>query len=116
DRHLELKWCPLPSHNPLSGSPPTSPRKLGLLAGIFEDGSMSVYVVPYPPDLASTECSPSMTPIYVRLAPFLRFELEEVAFCTLDWGNSELIAAGLSNRVITVYNLGRALRSPSERK
>jgi hypothetical protein len=33
----------------------------------------------------------------VRLAPFLRFELEEAAFCTLDWGNSELIAAGLSN-------------------
>ncbi|KAI0277541.1 hypothetical protein BGY98DRAFT_979460 [Russula aff. rugulosa BPL654] len=110
---LELKWCPLPSHDPLSGSPPASPRKLGLLAGIFEDGSMSVYVVPYPPDLASTERSPSMTPIYVRLPPFLRFE---AAFCTLDCGNSELIAAGLSNGVITVYNLGRALRSPSERK
>ena len=24
------------------------PRKIGLLAGIFEDGTMSVYVVPYP--------------------------------------------------------------------
>ncbi|KAN0116627.1 hypothetical protein V8E52_005771 [Russula decolorans] len=110
---FELKWCPLPSHDPLSGPPPASPRKLGLLAGVFEDGTMSVYVVPYPPDLASTERS---TPVYVRLAPFLRFELEEAAFCTLDWGNSELIAAGLSNGVIAVYNFGRALRSPSERK
>jgi transcription factor C subunit 6 len=34
----------------------------------------------------------------VRLPePILRIELEEAAFCTLDWGNSELMAAGLSN-------------------
>jgi transcription factor C subunit 6 len=112
---LELKWCPLPSHDSLSGPPPASPRKLGLLAGVFEDGSLSVYVVPYPPDLAYTQRSSMTNPVYVRLpAPLLRIELEEAAFCTLDWGNSELIAAGLSNGVIAVYNLGRALRSPSE--
>ena len=67
----------------------------------------------------------------MRLTPFLHFELEEAAFCTLDWGNSELIAAGLLHfhyfghvwsitqgvlGVIAVYNLGRALRSPSECK
>ena len=38
-------------------------------------------------------------PSAVGLDPFLRFELEEAAFCTLDWGNSELIAAGLSNGI-----------------
>jgi hypothetical protein len=27
-------------------------RKLGLLAGTFEDGSLTVYAVPYPPDIA----------------------------------------------------------------
>ncbi|KAH9980956.1 hypothetical protein BGW80DRAFT_1162238 [Lactifluus volemus] len=112
---LELKWCPLPSHDPLSGPPPASPRKLGLLAGVFEDGSLSVYVVPYPPDLASGQLSLTADPVYVRLpAPILRIELEEAAFCALDWGNSELIAAGLANGVIVVYNIGRALRSPSE--
>ena len=73
---------------------------------------MSMYVVPYLPDFASTERSSTTTPIYGKLpnacistdsplamssALFLRFELEEAAFCTLDWGNSELIAAGLSN-------------------
>ncbi|KAI0306286.1 hypothetical protein B0F90DRAFT_1688642 [Multifurca ochricompacta] len=112
---LELKWCPLPSHDPLAGPSQAFPRKLGLLAGVFEDGSLSVYVVPYPPDLAPTQHSPTTDPVYVKInEPILRIELEEAAFCTLDWGNSELIAAGLANGVIVVYNIGRALQSPSE--
>ena len=37
-------------------------------------------------------------PSTVRIPePILRIELEEAAFCALDWGNSELIAAGLAN-------------------
>lgn len=52
----------------LSEPPPACPRKLGLLAGVFEDGSLSVYIVPYPPDLASTEPSSTRTPIYGRLS------------------------------------------------
>ncbi|KAI9446184.1 hypothetical protein H4582DRAFT_1904141 [Lactarius indigo] len=92
---FELKWCPLPSHDPLSGPSPNPPRKLGLLAGVFEDGSLSVYLVKAP-------------------EPILRIEHDEAAFCTLDWGNSELIAAGLANGAIVVYNIGRAVRSPSE--
>lgn len=31
------------------------PRKLGLLAGTFEDGSVSIFVVPYPQDLLDSE-------------------------------------------------------------
>jgi hypothetical protein len=30
----------------------TQIRKLGLLAGTFEDGSLSIYAVPYPADLS----------------------------------------------------------------
>ncbi|KAI9511105.1 hypothetical protein F5148DRAFT_1298112 [Russula earlei] len=112
---LELKWCPLPSHDPLSEHSPATPRKLGLLAGIFEDGSLSVYAVPYPSDLAPAQPSLATNPVYVKPPkPILRIELEEAAFCVLDWGNSELMAAGLANGVVVVYNLGRALRSPSE--
>ncbi|KAH9079690.1 hypothetical protein EDB83DRAFT_2514204 [Lactarius deliciosus] len=110
---FELKWCPLPSHDPLSGPSPNSPRKLGLLAGVFEDGSLSVFVVPYPPDLAPAQASTD--PIFLKVPePILRIEHDEAAFCTLDWGNSELIAAGLANGAIVVYNIGRAMRSPSE--
>jgi transcription factor C subunit 6 len=115
---LELKWCPLPSHDPLSGPSPESPRKLGLLAGVFEDGSLSVYVVPYPPDLAPAQASTTSTdPIFLKAPePIVRIEHDEAAFCTLDWGNSELVAAGLANGAIVVYNIGRAVRSPSERE
>jgi transcription factor C subunit 6 len=39
-----------------------------------------------------------INPPAVRLPePIVRIELEEAAFCTLDWGNSELMAAGLAN-------------------
>jgi hypothetical protein len=48
----------------LSGQSPISPRKLGLLGGVFEDGSLSVYVVPYPQDLASAQPSSTANPIY----------------------------------------------------
>ncbi|KAI0263392.1 hypothetical protein BC834DRAFT_827534 [Gloeopeniophorella convolvens] len=111
---LELKWCPLPSNDPLSGPSPVSPRKLGLLAGIFGDGSLSVYVVPYPPDLAATQ-PPSLGPVHVKLPePIVRIELEEAACCTLDWANSEVVAIGLANGAIAVYNIARALSAPSE--
>jgi transcription factor C subunit 6 len=34
------------------------PRKLGLLAGTFEDGSLSVYVVPDPEDVSNKDDDP----------------------------------------------------------
>ncbi|KAH9980954.1 hypothetical protein BGW80DRAFT_1441577 [Lactifluus volemus] len=51
---------------------------------------------PVPTGLGIQKPSLTADPIYVRLpAPTLRIELEEAAFCALDWGNSKLIAAGL---------------------
>ena len=40
------------------------PRKLGLLAGTFEDGSLSVYVVPYPEDMRPNNASTDSGTIY----------------------------------------------------
>lgn len=34
------------------------PRKLGLLAGTFEDGSLSIYVVPDPEDVRNKDDDP----------------------------------------------------------
>lgn len=80
---FELKWCPLPAHDHLSvrdcniivhtdvvltTTPyvfqkpfdPASPlRKIGILAGTFEDGSVSLYVIPDPTDIASRVGSPN---------------------------------------------------------
>ncbi|THH16490.1 hypothetical protein EW146_g4149 [Bondarzewia mesenterica] len=105
----ELKWCPLPSHDPLS-EPKSSPktRKLGLLAGTFEDGSVSVYAVPYPPDLQQ---DPSV-PLFVKPSEsLLRIELEEASCWTIEWANSEVIAMGCTNGAIAVYDIGDALRT-----
>ncbi|PPQ78436.1 hypothetical protein CVT25_011881 [Psilocybe cyanescens] len=105
----DLKWCPLPSHD-LQGDM-TQGKKLGLLGGTFEDGSFSVFLVPDPSNFASLE-GDNRPPVCVRLPhPILRIELEETCCWTFDWANSEVIAIGMTNGVITVYNIGPALKS-----
>ncbi|KAG6911400.1 hypothetical protein DXG01_016497 [Tephrocybe rancida] len=104
----ELKWCPLPSHD--DHSEKRRPRKLGLLSGVFEDGSWSVYVVPFPEDVrADGDLS---QPVYVKLPePLVRIELEETNCWTFDWANSEQIAIGTTNGIIAVYDLGPYLKA-----
>ncbi|KAH7924733.1 hypothetical protein BV22DRAFT_1195685 [Leucogyrophana mollusca] len=108
----EVKWCPLPAHDERrqSKSGP-EPRKLGLLAGTFEDGSLSIYAVPDPVDVTPRSQESSL-PVYVRLPePLLRIELEETSCWTLDWANSEVIAVGCTNGYIAVYDIGKALKT-----
>ncbi|KAI0747289.1 hypothetical protein BC629DRAFT_1299009 [Irpex lacteus] len=109
----EIRWCPLPSHDPLKGSSnsQTSPRRLGLLAGTFEDGSVSIFAVPYPPDVASSDSTDG--PIYVKIVePLVKFELEDTAAWCLDWANSEVIAVGCSNGYVAVFDVAEALLNP----
>ncbi|KDR73824.1 hypothetical protein GALMADRAFT_72049 [Galerina marginata CBS 339.88] len=102
----ELKWCPLPSHDIVNDSNNGQRKKLGLLAGTFEDGSLSVFVVPDPGDVISADSTNSL-----KSQPILRIELEETLCWTFDWANSELIAIGTTNGIIAVYNIGPALKS-----
>ncbi|KAH9833074.1 uncharacterized protein C8Q71DRAFT_713586 [Rhodofomes roseus] len=113
---FELKWCPLPSNDPAEEiAVPTRPRKLGVLAGTFEDGSLSLYTIPDPASLYPDGNQPSQ-PICVRLSePLLRFELEETMCWGMDWANSEVIAVGCTNGSIAVYNIADALKRPDER-
>ncbi|KAL0946421.1 hypothetical protein HGRIS_012644 [Hohenbuehelia grisea] len=109
---LDLKWCPLPANDRLfdAGSSP-GPRKLGILGGVFEDGSLSVFAVPYPSDLSDLS-SESSSPIFAKIPePLLRIELEQTAITAFDWANSELLAVGNSHGSIAVYNVGQALCS-----
>ena len=48
----------------------TNCRKLGILAGVFEDGSMCMYAIPDPQDIGSadSEQGPSFGPYYWHLA------------------------------------------------
>jgi transcription factor C subunit 6 len=47
------------------------PRRLGLLAGTFLDGSFSVYAVPYPADLAG-HSNTAKGPIFCECLPEVR--------------------------------------------
>ncbi|PPQ65649.1 hypothetical protein CVT24_011803 [Panaeolus cyanescens] len=105
---FELKWCPLPSHDQFNGNKQI--KKLGLLGGTFEDGTFAVYVVPDPTTLKPSKKTDSQ-PLYVKLQPILRIELEETSCWTFDWANSEVIAIGTTNGIISVFNLGSYLKN-----
>ncbi|EIN07154.1 hypothetical protein PUNSTDRAFT_104680 [Punctularia strigosozonata HHB-11173 SS5] len=110
-----LKWCPLPAHDPLDEDDredTSSPRKLGVLAGTFADGSLAFFVIPHPEDIQSSGYN-SPGPVYVRLVPILRIEHEETSCWALDWANSQRIAVGCTNGFIAVYDIAEALRSGS---
>ncbi|KAI0929118.1 hypothetical protein AcW1_006148 [Taiwanofungus camphoratus] len=115
---FELKWCPLPSNDthqdPTSPSTPSARRKLGILAGTFEDGSLSLYAVPDPASVvvANDGRDEASHPIFVKLLkPLIRIELEETSCWALDWANSEVIAVGCTNGSIAVYNIAQALKA-----
>jgi transcription factor C subunit 6 len=88
---FDLKWCPLPSHG--SSRADEEPKKLGLLAGTFEDGSFCVYAVPDPDGLVNREDGPCL----IKIDPLLRIELPEAACWSFDWANSQRVAIGTTN-------------------
>ncbi|KAI0797510.1 hypothetical protein C8Q75DRAFT_738495 [Abortiporus biennis] len=111
----DLKWCPLPSHDSskVDTDDPRPVRKLGLLGGTFEDGSLSIFVVPHPADIAAKlgEDHDHSKPVFVKLSePLLRFELEDAACWSMSWANSEVIAVGCTNGSIAVFNIKEAIR------
>lgn len=90
---------------------------MGILAGTFEDGSLSIYVVPDPDDVRPPE-NDARLPVFggsllllsvkksvsrtVRLPePALRIEHEGASCWSLDWANSDIIAVGLTNGEIS---------------
>ncbi|KAG9034900.1 hypothetical protein FRB95_012457 [Tulasnella sp. JGI-2019a] len=104
-----LKWCPLPSHDPWmdpsTAEDTISLRKLGILGGVFADGSVSFWIIPDPVDMRTQQSSPEDV-IKVHLKePILRIELYEVPFWSLDWANSEMIAVGTTNGIVAVYHI-----------
>ncbi|KAG9318901.1 hypothetical protein JVU11DRAFT_1011 [Chiua virens] len=111
----EIKWCPLPAHDLWKGAQPRDPRKLGILAGTFEDGSLSIYIVPDPEDIRPPRYDTTQ-PVFVKLPePALRIEHEGTSCWSLDWANSEVIAVGLTNGCLAVYNVKDALDSGKTR-
>jgi transcription factor C subunit 6 len=97
------------------------PRKLGVLAGTFEDGSLSIYAIPEPQDMLPNDYTSSSGPVFgsfqmnytfysfnrriltynglpVHLSdPVVRVEMTDAMCWSLDWGNSDILAVGCTN-------------------
>ncbi|KAJ8468928.1 hypothetical protein ONZ51_g9335 [Trametes cubensis] len=94
------------------GQGPT--KKLGIIGGTFEDGSLTFYAVPDPSTIIDAVERPAGQPLLVKLTePLLRIELEETACWAFDWANSDVVAVGCTNGSIAVYNVGKAFRGES---
>ncbi|KAI0647474.1 hypothetical protein C8Q79DRAFT_1068955 [Trametes meyenii] len=116
---FEVKWCPLPSNDSLEDSDDAHehPRKLGVLGGTFEDGSLTFYAVPDPAAIRPSTGGPVDRPLLGKSAciklpkPLLRIELEEAMCWCFDWANSEVVAVGTTIGTIAIYNVGKGLWS-----
>ncbi|KAF9075115.1 hypothetical protein BDP27DRAFT_1315519 [Rhodocollybia butyracea] len=106
----ELKWCPLPSPSAKTSSESQLPGKLGLLSGTFEDGSFAIFAIPDPKEITPSDHDFAQ-PLYINLPePVLRIELEETCCISLDWANSDVVAIGMTNGSVAVYDVGSALK------
>ncbi|KZT44018.1 hypothetical protein SISSUDRAFT_1039286 [Sistotremastrum suecicum HHB10207 ss-3] len=98
---LDLKWCPLPSHGQ---------DVLGLVAGTFQDGSLSIFPVPAPDSYADAPTAPTIR----MVRPAVRIEIEETACLCFDWANSEVIAVGCTNGYIAIFDVREAILGKGE--
>ncbi|KAG8947219.1 hypothetical protein FRC04_010942 [Tulasnella sp. 424] len=117
---LCLKWCPLPSNDPEKEEAPSSTqlRKLGILAGVFADGSLQFFAVPYPEDTqknrthAAAGSSAGSLPVFVRLnKPLLKIDLEESPIWSFDWANGDMVTVGTTSGTVLVYHVKDHLSS-----
>ena len=84
----------------------TLPRRLGLLAGIFEDGSLSIFAIPYPKDVARQNelASESDEPTYSML---LLNWIERPSFILISPGDSSSVEAGIESHIVFIFGLGK---------
>ncbi|KAL7267035.1 hypothetical protein RUND412_010392, partial [Rhizina undulata] len=93
----ELKWCPIPKS--LGGD-----RELGLLAGVFKDGSARVLKVTLPEDDTDGDC------VFLKLhSPAFEFTLRDTVITTLAWISDHELVAGCANGTICTFDLSLSL-------
>ncbi|CAD6948078.1 hypothetical protein CF336_g5332 [Tilletia laevis] len=117
---MAVEWCPN-GHDFRSkrGDDKDRPlRRLGLLAGVFHDGTIRILSVPHPDDVraaaaASGQATASDKPLRVRLQAVLTLTAPRAVPSCLCWAGGELLAAGFSDGHVGVWQTGELLRSGS---
>ncbi|OCF32212.1 hypothetical protein I316_06126 [Kwoniella heveanensis BCC8398] len=111
---MEIKWMPMGVWDKADSASIEDAGvpipKLGIIAGIQLDGSVSFYAVPHPHFLGSN--SSGDQPLYLRLdEPLIRLEMEDSLCMSFDWVTASRVAVGLSNGHVAVWDVYDALRS-----
>lgn len=91
-----LKWCPAPHKR--SSAP--NRKSLGLLAGIWGDGSLRVIDLMDLPDPSSTEY------VHIEKAAF-EAHAPDTLFTCLSWLSATRIAVGCANGCVAVFDLAK---------
>ncbi|KAL9936715.1 hypothetical protein V8E36_004783 [Tilletia maclaganii] len=111
-----LEWCPN-GHDYRSKGPsqPGQPaRRLGLLAGVFHDGTVRVFAVPHPDDVRLQSGQGPNDICRIKLDAALTLDLYGAVPSCLTWAGGEMLAAGCHNGHVAVWRTGDALRSGAE--
>ena len=118
-----LNWKELSylRYNQWENAPLNKVRKLGLLAGTFEDGSMSIFAIPDPEDLQSSANNGPIYGLYLQSSRYLASytdrltQLKLVRYCGSpqrrhlsgvsigQTANEQLWAAQMVNSISAVY-------------
>ncbi|WVR07791.1 hypothetical protein IAU60_004834 [Kwoniella sp. DSM 27419] len=111
---MELKWIPLgvwDDYDALSvNNPGIRIPKLGILAAVQLDGSVSFYAVPHPQFMAPHD----EHPLYLQMdQPLLRLEVSDTSAMCLDWLTASRVAVGLANGHIAVWDIYDAIKEGS---
>ncbi|GAA5845524.1 hypothetical protein JCM9279_003061 [Rhodotorula babjevae] len=84
---------------------------VGIVAGVFGDGSIAVLAVPDPVRARAKLGVDEDEVAYVKATPLLRLRLPDTSIYALAWGGHEILAAGCLNGYIAVWRVGDVLRS-----
>lgn len=87
----EVKWMPMGAWDELDGPNP----KLGILAAVQLDGTVSFYSVPEPVSLRKKVKSTG--PIYLQASALLKLGVPDATVMCIDWLGGTRLVAGLSN-------------------
>ncbi|GAA6060983.1 hypothetical protein JCM10212_000669 [Sporobolomyces blumeae] len=122
----DLEWCPRgghPASRPSEEADRTDAmqvdddegatgKALGMLAGVFTDGKVKVFLVPLPEAVAGVQGkeADAESALYARAKKVLELGLPETSCLSFAWGSGETIAAGCMNGSVAVWHVGDALR------
>ncbi|GAA5900139.1 transcription factor TFIIIC subunit TFC6 [Sporobolomyces salmoneus] len=113
----DLQWCPRGGIDKTGDEMDVDENgggaqaeKMGILAGVFTDGKVKVFVVPTPETVREKQGKSNTETVYVKAKKVLELTLPNTSCLSFAWGSWEMIAAGCLNGYVAVWDIGDALR------